>query len=595
MIGRGFPRMLAVEGAAVRKRFAVIADPHFHDTSRRPGTRTGEGTAIRTLADTVASTRVFNESYQATRALLDDIVRREISLVVIAGDLTDDGQASTMAAATALLDDYSRRFGLRFVATPGNHDLYAIHGRHQSKRFLNGDGSHTLLTSDADAGQGASVERIVSAGMYCSGYEAAINAMGAYGFFRRNSDLHWECPFGADDTLKARTFEIVSVDGGTKRAIIDASFLVEPVEGLWLLSIDANVFEPRNGDLDTVLETSYHDSTDAGWNAMERNKGFVLDWMRDVATRADAAGKQLVAFSHYPIVDPLGGTYADEARLFGNTGFMRRTPRADVSRIAAATGIRVHFSGHLHVNDTAVFRHGEDFLVNISVPSMVGFPPAYKIVDAQPDVLEVETVTIAEVAGYDAAFPHYRVEARRTGLSADLAEAVNHADFLSRHVAAMVSHRYLPDEWPADLAALVGQLQLGDLDALAGICEPVAAGDACAAFAGSRKSGAGPEGWRALPFFDMVVDWYRLRNGRDLAFDFIDPERIAAYRALAQKFAAGAWQEGCLQERLSPFMRMMAVWLDSRPSGDFLVDLASGEVLAKAHFGRTVRRQTGAA
>lgn len=579
----------------MRKRFAVIADPHFHDISRRPGAWTGEGAAIRTLADTVASTRVFNESCQATRALLDDIVRRGISLVVVAGDLTDDGQASTMAAATALLDDYSRRFGLRFVATPGNHDLYAIHGRHQSKRFLNGDGSHALVTSDADAGQGSSVERIVSTEMYCSGYEAAINAMGAYGFFRRNGDLHWECPFGSDDALAARTFEIMSVDGGTKRTMIDASFLVEPAEGLWLLSIDANVFEPRNGDLDPALETSYHDSTDAGWNAMARNKGFVLDWMRDVAARAEAAGKQLIAFSHYPIVDPLGGTYADEAKLLGNTGFMRRTPRAEVSRIAAATGIRVHFSGHLHLNDTAIFRHGEDFLVNIAVPSMVGFPPAYKIVDARPDVLEVETITIAEVDGYDAVFPHYRVEARRTGLPADLAEAVNHADFLSRHVVGMVRHRYLPDEWPADLAALVLQLQLGDLDTLAGICEPVAAREAFEVLAGSRKSGAGSEGWRGIPFFDMVVDWYRLRNGRDLALDFIDPERIGAYRALAQKFAARAWREGCLQDRLSSFMRMMTAWLDSKPSGDFLVDLASGEVLAKAHFGRTVRRQTGAA
>ncbi|MBT1157471.1 metallophosphoesterase [Aminobacter anthyllidis] len=573
-------------------KIAVIADPHFHDINHRQGVGVGEGAAIRTLADTAASTRVFNESYHATRALLDDIVRRGISLVVVAGDLTDDGQQSTMAAATALLDDYARRFGLRFVATAGNHDLYAIHGRHQSKRFLNTDGSHTLVSSDPAMQQGDSVERIVSDQMYCGGYGTAIPALGAYGFFRREGDLHWECPFGSDDRLEARSFEIVSADGFTRRRMIDASFLVEPVEGLWLLSIDANVFEPKDGDLDPRLEKSYHDSTDAGWNSMPRNKGFVLDWMRDVAARARASGKRLIAFSHYPIVDPLNGTSTDEARLLNDTSFLRRTPNPEVSKVAAATGIKIHFSGHLHINDTAVFRDGDDFLVNIAVPSMVGFPPAYKIVDVGSDRLGIETVTIADVPGYDAAFPYYRIEAAREGLSARVAEAENHADFLSRHLAEMVRHRYLPKEWPQDLARLVPQLTLGDLDAFAGSLLPLTVEDATA-IVGREQDGAGA--MDALPLFEVIVDWYRLRKGREIALDFIDPARIAAYRLTAQRYAAGSWPQGSLQDRLGSFMRMMMDWLDSQPSRDFSVDLATGEVTSSAHLGRTVRRQTGAA
>lgn len=572
-------------------KIAVIADPHFHDINYRQGVGVGDGVAIRTLADTVASTRVFNESYHATRALLDDIVRRGISLVVVAGDLTDDGQQSTMAAATALLDDYSRRFGLRFVATPGNHDLYAIDGRHQSKRFLNADGSHTLVTSDPAMGQGDSVERIVSDEMYCGGYGTAIPALGAFGFFRRDGDLHWECPFGTDDRLEARTFEIVSADGQTVRRMIDASFLVEPVEGLWLLSIDANVFEPRNGDLDPTLEKSYLDSTDAGWNSMLRNKGFVLDWMADVAARAKASGKRLIAFSHYPIIDPLNGTSTDEAKLLNDTSFLRRTPNPEVSRVAAASGIKIHFSGHLHINDTAVFRDGDDFLVNIAVPSMVGFPPAYKIVDIGGAQLDVETVTIADVPGYDAAFPYYRIEAARDGVSAAVTEAMSHADFLSRHLAEMVRHRYLPKEWPQDLARLVPQLSLGDLDAFAATSRPLNVEDAGIIIIGREQNGA----LAALPFFEVVVDWYRLRKGREIALDFIDANRIAAYRQTAQRYAAGSWPRGSVQDRLSSFMRMMMDWLDSQPSRDFSIDLATGEVSSGNHLGRTVRRQTGAA
>ncbi|GAA2856800.1 3',5'-cyclic AMP phosphodiesterase CpdA [Aminobacter niigataensis] len=574
-------------------KIAVIADPHFHDIDYRQGVGRGDQVAVRTLADTNASTRVFNESFHATKALLDDIVRRGISLVVVAGDLTDDGQQSTMVAATALLADYSRRFGLRFVATAGNHDLYAIHGRHQSKRFLNTDGSHTLVTSDPAMEQGDSVERIVSDEMYCGGYGAAIPAMGAYGFFRSEGDLHWECPFGTDDRLEARAFEIVSADGRTVRRMVDASFLVEPVEGLWLLCIDANVFEPKDGDLDSRLEKSYHDSTDAGWNSMPRNKGFVLDWMKDVAARANAAGKRLIAFSHYPIIDPLNGTSADEAKLLNDTSFLRRTPGAEVSRAAAATGIKVHFSGHLHINDTAVFRDGDDWLVNIAVPSMVGFPPAYKIVEMDGERLEVETVIIADVPGHDAAFPYYRIEAARERTSAAVTEAENHADFLSRHLAEMVRHRYLPKEWPRDLAALVPQLNLGDLDRLAGTTVPLTSGDAFTFLASAGEPDA-PD-WQGLPLFEMVVDWYRLRKGREVALDFIDPARIAAYRHLAGRFAAGAWPEGCLQDRLASFMQMMMDWLASAPSRDFSVDLATGEVTSKNHLGRTVLRQTGSA
>ena len=319
---------------------------------------------------------MFNESFAALPALLDDIVARGIRLVAVLGDLTDDGQAATMRASVALLDRYRERHGLRFFATPGNHDLYAIHGRHQGKRFLDPDGGHTLVTSDPAAPAGASMARVVTPEMYCGGYAAALAAMADFGFFRRPEHLHWESPFGADDALAARSFAIRSADGGTVRRMVDASYLVEPVRGLWLLSIDANVFEPRNGDLDPAAEASYVDSTDAGWNAVVRLKPFLLDWMADVAARARAGGKRLLAFSHYPCLDLLGATHADEVALFGETGLVRRTPTAATARAVAATGIGVHFSGHLHVNDTTIWRDGARSLVNVAVPSTVAFPPA---------------------------------------------------------------------------------------------------------------------------------------------------------------------------------------------------------------------------
>lgn len=573
-------------------RFAVVADPHFHDVTCRPGAGDRPATAFRTLADTAESTRVFNESFAALPRLLDDILARGIKIVVVVGDLTDDGQQSTTRAAVALLEDYSRRFGLRFFATLGNHDVYAIHGRHQAKRFLNPDGSHTLVTSDASLPRGTSVGKIVSPQMYCGGYASVLQAMAGFGFFPRKDFLHWETPFGQDGALDRRSFDISSADRKTVRRMVDASYLVEPIDGLWLLSIDANVFEPRNGDLDPAAEQSFIDSTDAGWNSMLRNKPFILDWMKDVACRAAATGKKLVAFSHYPLLDPLNGTLADEKTLFGDTIFATRTPGAAVAQAAAATGIKVHFSGHLHVNDTALWQDGSAFLVNVSVPSMVGFPPAYKVVSLDESHVHIETVRIYDVPGFDIAFDAYRAEIKRSGgPHSPLLEAASHADFLSRHVAELVKHRYLPREWPANLRGLVYRLTLGHLEHLAAIAQPVAV-DAY------QPDGAAVwQDWRAISFFEMTVDWYRLRNGRHLALDFIDPTRIETYRRLAVRFAAGTWPQDSLQARLAIFMRMMMNYVDAPPSLDFSIDLGNGRIQSRGvpHLGRTERRQTGTA
>ena len=85
-----------------------------------------------------------------------------------------------------------------------------------------------------------------------------------------------------------------------------------------------------------------------------RHKPFVLDWMAEVARRARRLEKRLLPFSHYPALDTLGETHADEVALFGLTGLARRAPGPAIARAVARTAIGVHFSGHLHVNATTL-------------------------------------------------------------------------------------------------------------------------------------------------------------------------------------------------------------------------------------------------
>jgi len=573
-------------------KIAVIADPHFSDIYSYPG-RSTNGMALRTFADTAASTRVFNESYHALVAVLDEVARDGLKTVVIVGDLTDDGEAATVRSAEALLADYTARHGIRFFMTPGNHDLYAIHGRHQGKRFLNKDGSSTLVTSDADEPMGSSIAKLMTAEMHCAGYREGLPPLAGLGFFRDPADIHWETPFGQSDALDDRLYTVRSDDGSVTREMVDASYLVEPVDGLWLLSLDANVFEPKNGATDPVPEKNYHDSTDAGWNAMLKHKRFVLDWAADVAARTKAQGKDLLVFSHYPMIDPLSGTLDDEVMIFSDSSFARRAPRPEVVEAGVKSGVGVHFSGHLHVNETEAVVRNDGFLVNIAVPSLVGFPPAYKRVEFMDAMLVVETVPVVDVPKHDVAFSAYRREAKRDGLDVStLDTATDHFEFLNSHQIEMVRHRYLPKEWPADLASLVPVLTLGDLAALADVREGLDAETVLARVAGKSKSGSG---WQSASFFDLVVDWYRLRKGRHLAMPFIAEGRLAAYERLSRQFAAGLWEAGTVQARLAALLRMLIVYAGGHPSENFTIDLATGEVAAADHFGRTERRQIGSA
>jgi hypothetical protein len=240
----------------------------------------------------------------------------------------------------------------------------------------------------------------------------------------------------------------------------------------------------------------------------------------------------------------------------------------------------VHFSGHFHENDTAHRSGAGGFLVNVAVPSPVGFPGGYKIVEAGTGRLRVRTVSLTDAAGFDAAFDAYRAEMARDGDGhGDLVRASGLGDFLDRHLAGAVRHRYLQRDWPDDLAALVNRLGLGDLYRLAG------------------ADGEMPPADGALSFLDLVEDWYRLKKGRGLALDFIPPGRLAAWRSLADRFGARRWPDGSLEARIACLMRMMTAYLSGPPSVDFCIDLVDGRIDAEvpAYLGRTERRQTGAA
>lgn len=504
---------------------AVIADAHFHDIEGDYDfagiSVDGRKLTVRSWADTAGSTRVFNESFAALPAALDRIVARGIRHVVLLGDYSDDGQRETVASLVRLLEGYRARHGLAFYATPGNHDVFGPLGKHRDTRYVDATGGTTLVTSDAEKAADDPGQPVVTPKMYCDGMPAGLMPMRDFGYFRRPEYLHWETPFGGSDDPAAREHDLLSADGKTVRRLMDASYLVEPEAGLWLLMIDANVFEPRNGNRDIARKKAFIDSSDAGWNALLRVKPYLIEWIADVAARAAREGKRLLAFSHYPAIDPFEDDAETERRLFGETNVAKRTPRPLVAETLEKAGLRLHFSGHLHVE--ARSRHGR--LTNIAVPSLVAFPAGFVVVHAEGDAPTVESVSLADESLDADLLALYRAE---IGIAPDPAMAApDYGTFLHRHMRPLVLERFLPKEWPADMAARARHMTLWDLVVLMAGAELE---QKTAAF------GVDAAWMQARPLLDLIVDWYSLRQSPAQAPLYISRENLDAYRFLAKVF-----------------------------------------------------------
>ncbi|MCJ8140835.1 metallophosphoesterase family protein [Falsirhodobacter halotolerans] len=355
-------------------RVAIVADIHLHDMRGGYGSHDPQagGLALRTWDDTLASTRVFNESEAALRAILADIARRAIHTVVLPGDLTDDGQPGAYAALQRLLGDHERRFGTRFFATFGNHDAFGPAGRSLSKRLTDAQGDplvvppmRGLSTSDA------------------------ITATAGWGLMPREGMFHWETPFGTDPGLAARRAP------GSVGGQIDASYLVEPVPGLWLLMLDANVFDPQDGD--------WHLRADAAWDHALAARPYLTAWIAGVVARAKAGGKALLAASHYPMVAFDAPAPDAGMRVPSPEIWMRRMPSHRTSERLAATGLGLHVSGHMHIPGSG--RAGG--LTNIALPSPVAAPGGYAIAEVTGTAITVKRIPQPPTPGFDEGFPAY--------------------------------------------------------------------------------------------------------------------------------------------------------------------------------------------
>jgi len=525
-------------------QIAFISDAHIQDVD-------GHAERVRSMEVQVQSTRLFNENYYALLAALDDVARRNIRWVVLPGDLTDNGQFFNQQKIKNILHSYTQRKGMRFFVTTGNHDPALPLGLMQKNaHFLATDGSRVTREDS------------------CAGYVSQMECYADFGFFPRKDDCYWESPFTSytydkysyedacrESVLSKRTYTLCDSLTAT-----DASYLVEPVDGLWLLAIDGGVYLPKEMK---DGKWSYQGSS-AGYNLVLKHKPFLLPWVRKVVEEAQKRHKTLVAFSHYPLVDFNDGVSEHVRRIWGDRRFdLHRVPEAEVSEAFLQAGLRLHFAGHMHVNDTGIWE-GKDgkHLYNIQVPSIATYVPAYKILTIESDeVFRVETVALDTVPGFDSLFPLYRAEYQSDSLKGhspvwnkEILSARTYGEFCDFQFRDLVRLRFIPRDLPESWRACLDFTGARMLEAVSG------------------EDKSDDADWTDWCMKDLVLDLYRLRYAERLALEDIPRTRLAVYRYLFDRARISTFRSAEV-EMVKGLGTLFLAFLNGEPCQNFVIDL----------------------
>jgi 3',5'-cyclic AMP phosphodiesterase CpdA len=489
---------------------AFMSDVHFENiygdlkSSQFAGipTKDGKNATIRTMYAQLTSTRLFNENYFAFRAALDDAYAKGIRLVAMPGDISDDAQPINIDGLADILHEYQAK-GMRFFIAPGNHDPNEPYDDDEAGKndFLTKDGKEQKIYALNNAACKAKDPSVVCTNQLMEqGYEKLLAKLGEFGYAPNKNDVYWETPFSsyadgkysydaavAAAALGKRQFEICTEGEGGKyklagktysrcTSMTDASYLVEPVKGIWLLALDGNVHAP-NANFDPANPAyfkGYDNAGDAGWNKMLTHKIHQIEWIKSVAARAKAQGKQLMSFSHYPTMDFYANQTDAMKAVFKPGAFqISRMPAAATTAALAATGLPLHVGGHMHFNGTNDYKDSAgNYLVNVQSPSLAVFGAAYKIVSYQSkDLIDVQTVPLNTVARHNELFPYYQVEydyLQGSTAAGDVAKRWNrsildsksYGEFTRTYFGELSRLRFMSDYWPCEMKEAAMALDL---------------------------------------------------------------------------------------------------------------------------------------
>jgi len=572
-------------------KIAFLADVHFQDLygefsdSNFKGIenpKTGKETILRTMDSQLHSTRIFNENYFAFLAALDDIAKRNIKIVALPGDYTDDGQAYNLRGLKKVLEEYQKKYKMRFFITTGNHDPVGPFLKQGGKSdFMDENGGELSIVSNKKWVKNKEERAVLTKDIAMSGYLEILNEMKDFGFAPSEKDLFWQTPFSTDpyqqfnfkNALKGSEYSNRMYEVSPGFSVPDLSYVVEPTKGIWLMAIDGNTYIPKNSNGNPKDENNFQGAS-IGYNTVLTNKKHLFSWVEKMVNEAKKHNKTLIAFTHYPILDFNDNASEEIKKLLGKDKWqMDRVPQDEVAELFAKAGLKLHFAGHMHINDTGVKKFDDGkMLVNIQVPSLAAYIPGYKILTVNSeDEFEIETVSIKNVPRfnelfllYEKEFDNLKTKNLKEIWNKDILKTKNYQDFTLFHLKELVRLRFIPSDWPKDFIEKASKLSGKDLLELS---------------SGNQKiSNKIKNKFAKWNFEDAPLNLYQLQSADELAKKDIPKRRLSQYKLLEQNFENLKTDDEFLNQ-LKTFFKILEKLFLGDASDHFKIDFQKGEIV----------------
>jgi len=290
--------------------FSVISDTHLYDTSLGSS---GEAFTITMNSDR----KLLLDSQDLLDYAINEIIAAKVNFVLVCGDLTKDGELINHNIVAQKLKKLSAA-GISAFVVPGNHDI-------NNPDAVKYDGDKTEPVPSINAGDFARI----------------------YGDFGFNSAIMRD-----DDSL---------------------SYVTEPVEGLWLLALDACRYRENVPGKHEIVSGKMSQRT--------------VDWITSVLREAANKNKAVLAMMHHGAVEHWTG----QKKLHPDYLIQ---DYANFGNFLASWNVRFIFTGHYHAQDVTRGEYNGKTLHDIETGSLVTAPCPVRYVEINNNSLNIRTDTI---------------------------------------------------------------------------------------------------------------------------------------------------------------------------------------------------------
>ena len=334
--------------------FMVFSDPHYYDPSLGIS-----GTAFQEYLN--SDRKLLRESRELITIASSLILDSDAEFVIIPGDLTKDGTLVSHTEFARLIGEIEKA-GKQVYVVPGNHDI-----NNGESRAFKGDESEVVENVSPD----------------------------------KFLEIYREFGYG----------EAIQRDANS------LSYVAEPVDGLWLLGLDACRYRENL--------TGHHPITDGIFSRE------TLDWIENILVEAERGNKRVMVFMHHGVVEH----YKGQEKAFGE---YLVDDYKKVSKLMASHGVRTVFTGHYHAQDVAKATWKDDFIFDIETGSLVTYPCPLRDIRIHDQEMTISSRFITQTREHPEDFEAYSEEYVRSGI-AGIAEKTLIAYHLNPKDAAKLS------------------------------------------------------------------------------------------------------------------------------------------------------------